>query len=190
MSKVRCLVGCGRRRSWWTGPLMAFHSPVPATGVHDRFLVVGVDESLAPPVRMLHRCFGPRVEGSRRAVWVCGSWGMKRFGTGPDEEVRPSDPRRVQAQGCESGEVTPDVVVFDNAVTRLADLRAGPLGRARPATDGTGRPSSEASRPDTRRRLQVWANPSPRLPERKRGRRPAPATSFRSERNVPGRLPR
>lgn len=100
---------------------------VPLSGArdwrHDRFLVVGVDESLAPPsgcsidalvrvLKDLEARLGVRFLGNE-SVWYRTDDGVHRATRG--------DFKRKAL----SGEVTPDVVVFDNAVTRLADLREG-----------------------------------------------------------------
>ncbi|NNF25949.1 MAG: hypothetical protein HKN73_01840 [Gemmatimonadetes bacterium] len=100
---------------------------VPLSGArdwrHDRFLVVGVDESLAPPsgcsidalvgvLKDLEVRLGVRFLGNE-SVWYRTDEGVHRATRG---EFKGKAQR---------GEVTPDVVVFDNAVTRLADLREG-----------------------------------------------------------------
>lgn len=100
---------------------------VPLSGArdlrHGRFLVVGVDESLAPPsgcsidalvrvLKDLETRLDVRFLGNE-SVWY-------RTEAGVERATRGEFKRKAQ-----SGEVRSDVVVFDNAVTRLADLREG-----------------------------------------------------------------
>jgi len=100
---------------------------VPLSGargwLHDRFLVVGVDESLAPPsgcsidalvrtLKELESDLSVRFLGNE-AIWYREGGELKRT---TRAEFRTM---------AEEGRVTPDVVVFDNSITRLGELRGG-----------------------------------------------------------------
>jgi len=88
---------------------------------HGRFLIVGVDESTAPPsgcsidalvrvLKGLESDTGVRFLGNE-AVWYLSGGHIHRAS-------RPEFRRLVQ-----EGSLTPNVIVFDNSITRLADLR-------------------------------------------------------------------
>lgn len=97
-----------------------------------RFLFVGLDEASVPPSgcsidAMVHALKG--LEEELGVVLVDNTPVWYREGDGIARVSRADFKRRIEA-----GAVTPDTPVFDNAVTRLGQVRSGAWER--PAGDG------------------------------------------------------
>lgn len=90
---------------------------------HDQFVLVGVDEraagvsgcsvdKLVRQMQVLQRVLGVELVNNAPVLYRDG-----------DAIVRV--PRETFAELAESGAVSPDTIVFDNTLTKVADLRAG-----------------------------------------------------------------
>jgi hypothetical protein len=94
--------------------------------VYGRFLLVGVDDRVAPPsgcsidalVHMLRD-----LEGELGTEIVGGAWVWYRV-NGPRGEIRRASRPEFKNEGNE-GRISEDTVVFDLSVTRVGELREG-----------------------------------------------------------------
>lgn len=93
---------------------------------HDRFLLVAVDERVTPPSgcsidALVRRLTELERELELEIVGGAPVWYREGGVDGPVRRVS----RKEFKQAATAGTVTPETVVFDPALTRLGDLRAG-----------------------------------------------------------------
>jgi hypothetical protein len=101
-----------------------------ATCCYDRFLLVGVDEASAGASGCSIDAMVHHLESLERSM------GVALLDHGPvlfrQDDAIERLPRPAFAELARRGDVSPDTIVFDNTVSRVGDVREGPVGAAGP----------------------------------------------------------